>query len=430
MAIRKQKPSLTIEEGVFNKDFRGFVIRVGEKDKDGKGIRDVMVYDHTANDKSLINETFAEKGEMFVEQDGNVFIMNLKNGTQYHEMKKEKSNIKDDKYPFMRTEFEEWNKIFDMTEFGLDLSGDKMGRNRQDMMGSFQLYEGVDSINKLVVMEDEALVSKYDSFYAGIQQGSSRDEKEKREKQNRKAKYQKYGNIDTTKQLKDTINSENLESDLDGSTAQTSTKSDSKSFDKSLMKFKKAVKKTPNKYKRAGIKKIMKKPGLLQKDTSDLMAYSSFLATIDSTQLMSIYGSAVSSSMNMRDRIKSSNSTRSKLNKLRKNYIFKLNQHFAIAVVCILFLFIGAPLGSIVRKGGYGFPLLAAIVFYMIFMMSTIMSQKLIRSPNFDPVLLAWLPCMILFPLSILLTWMALKDRKLKIPSIKLFARKTKDVTT
>ncbi|MBK7634891.1 MAG: LptF/LptG family permease [Saprospiraceae bacterium] len=60
-----------------------------------------------------------------------------------------------------------------------------------------------------------------------------------------------------------------------------------------------------------------------------------------------------------------------------EKYMLRLNQQYSWASVCIIFLFIGAPLGSIIRKGGYGYPLLVAILFYMIFIISTIYGEKL-----------------------------------------------------
>ena len=81
--------------------------------------------------------------------------------------------------------------------------------------------------------------------------------------------------------------------------------------------------------------------------------------------------------------------------------------------ICLYYLsFIGAPLGSIIRKGGYGYPLLVAILFYMIFIISTIFGEKLVRNETMDGIQAAWLPCLILSPFAILLTFIALKDIK------------------
>jgi len=67
--IRKQKPALTIEKGVFNEDFRQFVIRVGDKEKDGETIRDIMIEDQTNIGRIKFNQILADSGQMFTTDD-------------------------------------------------------------------------------------------------------------------------------------------------------------------------------------------------------------------------------------------------------------------------------------------------------------------------------------------------------------------------
>jgi lipopolysaccharide export system permease protein len=99
---------------------------------------------------------------------------------------------------------------------------------------------------------------------------------------------------------------------------------------------------------------------------------------------------------------------------LRVNYLRK-HQQFSWAIICIVFVFIGAPLGSIIRKGGYGYPLLVAIIFYVSFIISIIMGEKLIKKDDFSPIAAAWIPVMLLAPFAISLTYLALRDVKINI---------------
>jgi lipopolysaccharide export system permease protein len=55
--VRNSKPTLNIRPDQFNNDIQGYSIRIGSKDKDGKVIRDVIIYDHTdmvGNNKVVI----------------------------------------------------------------------------------------------------------------------------------------------------------------------------------------------------------------------------------------------------------------------------------------------------------------------------------------------------------------------------------------
>jgi len=83
---------------------------------------------------------------------------------------------------------------------------------------------------------------------------------------------------------------------------------------------------------------------------------------------------------------------------------------YSWAIVCIVFLFIGAPLGSIVKKGGYGYPLLIAIIFFMMFIVMNIMGEKLNKTGEVSALLGAWLPNLVLIPFAIVISYKALND--------------------
>ena len=83
--IRKQKPALAIEAGVFNEDFRQFVIRIGEKDPDGETIESVMIEDQSNLGQVKFSQILADSGQMYTTGDKRFFVMNLFNGTQYQE---------------------------------------------------------------------------------------------------------------------------------------------------------------------------------------------------------------------------------------------------------------------------------------------------------------------------------------------------------
>jgi len=97
----------------------------------------------------------------------------------------------------------------------------------------------------------------------------------------------------------------------------------------------------------------------------------------------------------------------------RVKHVFTLYSKITFALVCCVFLFIGAPMGAIVRKGGFGYPLLISIGFFMLFIVLNILFQKLAESFVISAVFAAWCPILILIPLSARLTYRAMKDKKL-----------------
>jgi lipopolysaccharide export system permease protein len=147
-----------------------------------------------------------------------------------------------------------------------------------------------------------------------------------------------------------------------------------------------------------------------QKDAIHLDSIKYFTQTIDSIDFRDVIIRAQSDLSRDRDELLTLSNTNEDYNKQKQKYTLRLNQQYSWAVVCILFLFIGAPLGSIIRKGGYGYPLLVAILFYMIFIISTIYGEKLVRSDATTGLQAAWIPCIILTPWAVVFTIMAIRD--------------------
>ena len=83
---------------------------------------------------------------------------------------------------------------------------------------------------------------------------------------------------------------------------------------------------------------------------------------------------------------------------------------FAFSVTCIIFFLIGSSLGSIIRKGGMGFPVVIAIVIFIIFYVMNLSVENLAWDGTMSPYLAAWLPNLILFPFGAWLTYKALTD--------------------
>lgn len=98
---------------------------------------------------------------------------------------------------------------------------------------------------------------------------------------------------------------------------------------------------------------------------------------------------------------------RKQLNK----YEIALHEKYALAVACIILFFVGAPLGAIIRKGGMGLPMVIAIVLFLTYHFIGIFAKNSAEDGTIHPFLATWLSTMILFPLSIWLTYRATTDQ-------------------
>ncbi|NAW50758.1 LptF/LptG family permease [Elizabethkingia argentiflava] len=80
---------------------------------------------------------------------------------------------------------------------------------------------------------------------------------------------------------------------------------------------------------------------------------------------------------------------------------------------CVIFFMIGASLGSIIRKGGMGLPVIIAIVIFILFYLLNLTTENIAWKGDMNPYLATWLPNLILFPLGVWMTHKALTDSQL-----------------
>lgn len=100
-----------------------------------------------------------------------------------------------------------------------------------------------------------------------------------------------------------------------------------------------------------------------------------------------------------------------------KNTETKIREHkiewhrkFTLSMACLLFVFIGAPLGSIIRKGGFGLPVLLSIFIFIFYYIMNIVGEKLAEQMILTPFWGMWLSIFIVAPFSFFLTIKAKND--------------------
>ena len=86
------------------------------------------------------------------------------------------------------------------------------------------------------------------------------------------------------------------------------------------------------------------------------------------------------------------------------------HRKFTIPFACLVFFFIGAPLGSIVRKGGLGTPIVISVILFIIYYILDNVGYKMARDGVWDHWIGMWLSSMIMLPLGIFLTYKAMTD--------------------
>lgn len=103
-----------------------------------------------------------------------------------------------------------------------------------------------------------------------------------------------------------------------------------------------------------------------------------------------------------------------------KSYItrheIELYRKFTLAFACLIFFFIGAPLGAIIRKGGLGAPVVISVVMFIIYYIIDTAGYKMARESLWPCWAGMWLSSFVLLPIGIFLTYKAATDSALLNP--------------
>ena len=93
---------------------------------------------------------------------------------------------------------------------------------------------------------------------------------------------------------------------------------------------------------------------------------------------------------------------------INRHYI-EWHRKFTLSVACLLLFLIGAPFGSIVRKGGLGLPLVASVGFFVLYYVVGMIAEKAVRESAIGPEGM-WISSLVMLPIGIVLTLQATTD--------------------
>lgn len=93
---------------------------------------------------------------------------------------------------------------------------------------------------------------------------------------------------------------------------------------------------------------------------------------------------------------------------INRHHIEK-QRKFTLSIACLLLFLIGAPFGSIVRKGGLGVPLVASVGFFVLYYVVGMIAEKAVRESALGPEGM-WVSTLVMLPIGIFLTLKATTD--------------------
>jgi lipopolysaccharide export system permease protein len=422
--IQQKKPTFNMEPGVFNEDFNQYAIRLGGRADNGRDISDILIYDHTKAATGELGQITANTGEMYSADNGRIFVMKLYDGVQYSEQRPGGGNA--NSRPFVRTGFDSYTKVFDLSEFKLNKTNTKLFSTNRSMLATWQLQVAVDSIDADIAVRKQAISNHLTNYLALLKQDTvtyrnapEQDSEELEDRPSysasnviRSQAAAAEDSLDTPEKPIPPVARKRPEKVTSARPPASISTTKYIPTDKVLPATSTRVKVPTDTEKRKELYRLALEHPLV----AGAQPWRGVEALIDSqatTVQTRVLNRARSATRSITSQAQATNRILPGVRESRVKHIYDLHMKYSMALVCIIFIFIGAPMGAIVRKGGFGYPILVSIIFFVIFIILTIFCRKLAESFVVNAAFAGWLPCIILFPVSLYITSRAMKDAKL-----------------
>lgn len=109
-------------------------------------------------------------------------------------------------------------------------------------------------------------------------------------------------------------------------------------------------------------------------------------------------------------------------NRLERVHLLEAIGKFTLTLSCIIFFFIGAPLGAIIRKGGLGVPVIVSVIVFLVFYLLDMTGMRMARDDNWTVWFGRSISTVVLAPLAVFFTYKANRDSTVfNIDAYRLF---------
>jgi lipopolysaccharide export system permease protein len=405
------KPAFDIREGVFYDRIEGFVIKIGKKEKDDSTIRDVVIYEQNGGNQD--NVIIADSGKMVVTPDKQSLAFILKSGSRYQE----KANGGG---PYgsqlVRMSFDTYKKVMDLSSFQMSKTDDSTFKNNKDMLTIPQLTRTIDSIKKI----DASFVAQAAKRVDNNMKFSDYLDSPAWNKLDKDTAWSKYLLAKTyvTDSIRRTwTKARHARDSIDkAQAALTPPGHPGTSKPHGPASAPSATPPSLGKTPQPVIRPIIPVPGgqavnrLATLPQPPPLTFEDLLPDSVRTSVIDHSNTAISNAKVGVDQpiVLYEN----EVNNLR-GFEIAWHEKITLAVAVLVMFFIGAPLGSIIRKGGIGLPIIFAIVFFVIFFLLNNFGKKFVKEGVLGPIGGMWMATYVLTPIGLFLTYKAMHDSNL-----------------
>lgn len=147
------------------------------------------------------------------------------------------------------------------------------------------------------------------------------------------------------------------------------------------------------------------------KEAAEIAPFDSLFAQLRDDQKSSAWKNAFSRAETMRAECEFRSSCyTADLNTQLRRHLMESQKKYTLSLSCLLFFFIGAPLGAIIRKGGLGIPVVVSVLFFIFYYIINVAGENNAKVGAWDAYFGEWLSSMVLLPIGGWLTYKANSD--------------------
>lgn len=385
--ISKLKPALAIVEGSFNQ-IGDYNIKVAKKTgKNGQDLHDVIIHVKQKRNLEMI-VIKAERGKLQGSEDSDILPLILYDGTVYQDVATTTYKARR-KAPYVKNKFDEYRFNIDISGFNdVDLDDDQF-TNSASMLNISELRTSLDSLSQAYNHDRENLLLTltgrngmrkiFSDNPANIGENQpaevSSDEEELEEAQEA-----------------DSVAKAEIQQSLDDTSSSLAKDSEPKET----------------------------------YDINNLEEFFESYAPRFRTQMMNLAMTTTEGTLRtIKGKRQNFNKKEERLNITE----IEIHDKYALAVMCYVLFFVGAPLGAIIRKGGIGMPMVVAIILFLVYYYIGMFAKNSAKDGSISPFIATWISGFIMLPLSILVTYRATTDQgffnpeKILSPIRKFFAK-------
>lgn len=329
-SVKKQRPELVLQSGVFTNEMDGYSIKVGHKNPKNKMLYDMLIYDHTGG-RANENVTVADSGFLKITEDKRYMVLNLYNGINYEE--KPSRGKKRDNHTFHRSKFNEQTIRVKVRDFEFNRRDESIFKNQYRMLNTQQL-----------TLMSDTLLTDY-------------------QKRLRNYMLQIHVNPTITKRM----------------------------------------------YNLTAPNDSLKRNITIERGDSTFN-FDEYFAGIDKWIKAEVTGSALEGARSIVQNISMYEGQLYVKKKTLNKYYMEWHRKFTLSFAVLIFFFIGAPLGAIIRKGGLGMPVVVSIFLFILYYIVSISGEKTAREDVWAMFSGMWFSSFIFLPIGIWLTYKAATD--------------------